>query len=220
MTETPRYRDRFEAGRELAALLGHLRGRDPLVLALPRGGVPVARPISEQLGAPLDVMLVRKLGVPGHEEYAMGAIAEGGRRVLNKDVIRQMRIEEDVINRVAEREQQELARRGRLFRGDRPAADVAGRCVILVDDGLATGATMKAAAEAVRLHHPKYVVVAVPVGSVQAVESLSSAADEVVCPRQPEPFTAVGRWYENFDQVSDQQVQQDLAAAARGRRSD
>jgi predicted phosphoribosyltransferase len=214
---TPRpFRDRREAGRLLAAkLAGHANRPDVLVLALPRGGVPVAYEVARALGAPLDVFVVRKLGVPGHEEYAMGAIATGGVRVLNNDVVNALGIPDHVIDRVAAREQQELARRERLYRGDRPPPDVRGRTVILVDDALATGATMHAAVKALRPQQPARIVVAVPTASPDACEQLQAEADEVVCATTPEPFYAVGLWYENFSQTTDDEVRDLLARAER-----
>ncbi len=204
--------DRAAAGRELARLLDHLRGRDDLiVLALPRGGVPVAAEIAAALGAPLDVMLVRKLGVPGFPELAMGAIASGGVRVLNEDVIRSYRIADEAIAAVAREEQAELERRERLYRGDRPWPPLQGRWVVLVDDGLATGATMKAAIQAVRAQSPAGITVAVPVAPPETVRALKGMVDEVVCPLQPKAFYAIGQWYLDFSQTSDQEVREILA---------
>lgn len=203
-----RFRDRAEAGRDLAALLREYAGReDVVVLGLPRGGVPVAREVARELGAPLDVFMVRKLGVPGHEELAMGAIASGGVRVMNPEVVRTLRIPESAIERTVAQEVRELERRERMFRGDRPAPDLRGRTVILVDDGLATGATMRAAVAALRDLGPARIVVAVPVGSPEACEDFRHVADEVVCALTPSPFQAVGLWYENFGQTTDAEVQ-------------
>jgi putative phosphoribosyl transferase len=179
---------------------------DVIVLALPRGGVPVAYEVASALGAPMDVFLVRKLGTPGHRELAMGAIASGGVRVLNDDVVRWYGIPEAAIERVAHEEEQELQRRERAYRDDLPAPDLANRTVILIDDGLATGSTMRAAAQAVRAHHPTRVVIAVPVGAPQTCTELAAVADEVICARMPEPFSAVGQWYLNFDQTDDEEV--------------
>jgi len=179
-----------------------------VVLALPRGGVPVAYEVASALGAPLDVFLVRKLGTPGHRELAMGAIASGGVRVLNDDVVRWYGIPESAIESVAHEEAAELERRERAYRDGRPAPDLADRIVILVDDGLATGSTMRAAAQAVRLHRPSRTVVAVPVGARQTCSEIASVADEVICARMPEPFSAVGQWYLNFDQTDDDQVRE------------
>ena len=204
----PVFSDRRAAGRALAAELGEYAGRDDLVvLGLPRGGIPVAYEVARVLGAPLDVFLVRKLGTPWHRELAMGAIASGGVRVLNADVVRSYGITAQDIELVARQEQQELERREREYRADRPLVPLAGRVVILVDDGLATGSTMRAAVGAVRHHQPSRVVVAVPVGARESCEELRSVADEVVCAATPEPFSAVGQWYLDFDQTTDAEVQ-------------
>lgn len=209
-----RFRNRAEAGRRLAAALAEFAGRpDVLVLALPRGGVPVAAEIAKDLHAPLDLCLVRKLGLPGHEELAMGAIAFGGVQVLNDELIRAARVPLTLVTRVVDDERQELDRRNREYRGARPAPEVRDRTVILVDDGLATGATMEAAVMAVRQLSPARIVVAVPVGAAEAVQRLSILADRVVCPETPEPFRAVGLWYETFDQTSDAEVVRLLAEA-------
>ncbi|HET7730443.1 MAG TPA: phosphoribosyltransferase family protein, partial [Usitatibacter sp.] len=181
-----RFRDRTEAGKILGRSLERLSGRDDVVvLGLPRGGVPVALEVARALGAPLDIFVVRKLGVPGHEEYAMGAIASGGVRVLNEGAVRGLSIPEALIERVAERERRELERRERLYRGARPALDVEGRVAVLVDDGLATGASMRAAIGALRKRDPARIVVAVPVGSAETCAQLRREADEVVCPLVP-----------------------------------
>jgi predicted phosphoribosyltransferase len=210
-----RYADRHEAGAELAQRLDAYAGRDDVVvLALPRGGVPVAWEVAQGLGAPLDVFVVRKLGLPGHAELAMGAIASGGVRVLNDDVIVACRPSPASVEDVTRREQAELERRERAYRDHRPPVPVAGKTVILVDDGLATGSTMHAAVLAARRLNPSKVVVAVPVGASQACEMLERVADEVVCARMPEPFSAVGLWYEDFSQTSDEEVRQLLADAA------
>jgi predicted phosphoribosyltransferase len=189
---------------------------DVLVLALPRGGVPVAFEVAQALHAPLDVFVVRKLGVPGHEELAMGAIATGGVRVLNEDVVFGLGIPEQVIDEVAREQQEELRRRERLYRGDRPAPDVRGRTVILVDDGLATGSTMRAAVAALRQQGPGRIVVAVPVGAVETCADFRGEADDVVCARSPEPFYAVGLWYNDFTQTTDEEVHDLLERAAEG----
>jgi predicted phosphoribosyltransferase len=203
-----RYRDRVEAGRALAMLLRDYAGRDDVVvLGLPRGGVPVAAQVARELNAPLDVFMVRKLGVPGHEELAMGAIASGGVRVLNPEVIDALQIPAQAIEMTAQREQRELERRERVFRGDRPAPALRGKTAILVDDGLATGATMRAAVTALRALEPARIVVAVPVGAAETCERFRDDADEVVCALTPRPFEAVGLWYENFGQTSDAEVQ-------------
>jgi putative phosphoribosyl transferase len=210
-----RFRDRVEAGQILADRLTGYAGRgDVIVLALPRGGIPVAAEVARALGAPLDVCLVRKLGVPGHEELAMGALAEGGTAVLNDDVVMGLGIPRDVIDRSVLREQDELERRALLYRGTRPAPNVTGRTVILVDDGLATGATTEAAVVALRSAGPARIVVAVPVGARESVQRLAAVADEVVCPAQPEPFDAVGLWYDDFTQTSDEEVKELLQGRA------
>lgn len=203
------FRDRHDAGRRLAEkLTAHANRPDVTVLALPRGGVPVGYEVARALRAPLDVFVVRKLGVPGYDEVAMGAIATGGVRVLNDDLIERAAIPTYVIDAVAERERAELMRRERLYRGGRPPPEVRGRTVILVDDGLATGATMMAAIEALRKLDPARIVVAVPTASREACEEMRRQADEVICARTPEPFRAVGRWYEDFSQTSDAEVRE------------
>ncbi len=208
------FRDRREAGRLLAApLTAYAHRPDVLVLALPRGGVPVAYEVARALGAPLDVFLVRKLGVPGHEELAMGAIASGGVRVLNQEIVRALRIPDEVIEAVAAQEQQELARRERLYRGDRPPPDVRERTVILVDDGLATGATMHAAVQALRQQQPARIVVAVPIAAPETCAELSGEVDDIVCAATPQPFHAVGLWYADFSQTTDDEVRDLLARA-------
>lgn len=202
-----RFHDRADAGRQLAALLTSYANRDDvIVLALPRGGVPVAFEVASALRAPLDVFLVRKLGVPGHAELAMGAIASGGVRVLSNDLISQLDISPAEVEEATARERVELDRRDRMYRGDREPAPLNGRTVILVDDGLATGATMEAAILAVRQSQPARVVVAVPVGAADTCRRLAAVAEEVVCVAAPEPFQAVGLWYERFDQTSDDEV--------------
>jgi predicted phosphoribosyltransferase len=213
------FRDRYDAGRRLAARLGEYAGRpDVVVLALPRGGVPVGYEVARALSAPLDAFLVRKLGLPGREELAMGAVASGGVRVLNDALVRALGITDDVIEMVAEAEQRELARRERAYRGDAGGVDVRDRVVILVDDGLATGATMRAAVRALRRQGPARLVVAVPTAAPQTCEELREEADEVVCETTPEPFHAVGLWYEDFSQTTDEEVRDLLARAARHRR--
>ncbi len=213
-----RYRDRREAGRVLATLLGEYAARDDvLVLALPRGGVPVAVEVAEALGAPLDLFLVRKLGVPGHEELAMGAIASGGTRTLNADVVQALHIPERVIDSVVASEKRELARRERLYRGARPLPEIEGKQVILVDDGLATGATMRAALQALRGHEPAAIIVAVPVAARASCELFQGEAEQVICALTPDPFQAVGLWYEDFSQTTDEEVRELLARAAHPR---
>jgi predicted phosphoribosyltransferase len=208
------FHDRSEAGRLLAAKLGAYANRpDVLVLALPRGGVPVAYEVARALNAPLDVFLVRKLGVPGHEEYAMGAIATGGVRVLNEEAVRALGVPDYAIDAVAAKEQQELARRARLYRGDRPPPDVRGKTVILVDDGLATGATMQAAVKALRQEQARRIVVAVPVAAPETCEQLKEQVDDIICAVTPEPFYAVGLWYQDFSQTTDEEVRELLERA-------
>jgi predicted phosphoribosyltransferase len=214
------FKDRHEAGVVLASRLVAFRDRaDVLVLGLPRGGVPVADEVARALHAPLDIFLVRKLGLPGHEELAMGAIASGGVRVLNSDVVDWYRVPGPVIDRVARNEQQELERREREYRGGRPAIDLHGKVVLLVDDGLATGSSMRAAVQAVRAQKPAQVIVAVPVGAPDTCRDLQALADQVVCARTPEPFSAVGLWYRDFSQTSDEEVRrlvQGSPVAAKG----
>jgi erythromycin esterase-like protein/predicted phosphoribosyltransferase len=209
-----RFRDRHEAGRVLATKLAEAGlPPDALVLALPRGGVPVGYEIARALRAPLDVFVVRKLGIPGHEELAMGALASGGVRVLDERVIQALGIPDSVIEAVTAREQRELARRERVYRGDRPPPDVRGRTVILVDDGLATGSTMLAAVRALKRLQPARIVVAVPTAAAETCQMLRSEADDVICAATPEPFLAVGHWYEDFSQTTDDEVRALLAAA-------
>lgn len=201
------FRDRSQAGQLLARRLRRYVGRDDvIVLALPRGGVPVAYEIARMLKVPLDVFIVRKLGVPGQEELAMGAIASGGVRVLSHDLIAALALTDEEIEQVTAREQAELERRERVFRGDRPFPDLTGKVVILVDDGIATGATMRAAIRAVRAHQPARVCVATPVGAPQALEALQDEADELICLLSPELLMGIGAWYQDFTQLSDAEV--------------
>ena len=204
---TPRFADRHEAGAARGALLKHHAGKPGVVvLALPRGGVPVGFEVAEALGAALDIFLVRKLGMPGHPEFAMGAIASGGIRVLSDDVVQMYGVSAEAIERVARAEQAELERREREYRQNHPAVDLAGKTVILVDDGLATGSTMRAAVEAVRRHGPARVIVAAPVGAPSTCADFRAIADEIVCAQTPEPFSAVGLWYQDFPQTTDEEV--------------
>jgi len=206
--------NRRHAGSVLAGLLKHYADRpNVLVLALPRGGVPVAFEVAQALNAPLDVFVVRKLGVPGQEELAMGAIATGGVRVLNDDIVGYLGLSEEVIDRVAAREKKELDRRERIYRGDNAAPLVQGRTLILIDDGLATGSTMHAAVAALRKQQPSRIVVAVPVASPEACEELRSEVNETICAATPRPFQGVGRWYQDFSQTSDDEVHELLAQA-------
>jgi putative phosphoribosyl transferase len=210
-----RFRDRAEAGRLLAELLHEYAGRDDVVvLALPRGGLPVAFEVARALGAPLDVFVVRKLGVPGREELAMGAIASGGVIVLDEATIRALGIDDEEIRWTAAAELRELERRESAYRGEREPPSLEGKTVLLVDDGLATGASMRAAAHATQQQRPANVVVAVPVAAAQTCTELEDVVDEVVCAVTPEPFRAVGLWYEDFSQLSDDDVREFLAKAA------
>ena len=212
------FRDRIEAGRRLANVLDGYAGRSGVVvLALPRGGVPVAFEVAKSLDAPLDIFVVRKLGLPGDEELAMGAVASGNVRVINDEVVRSYGVSEDVLDAVAEREEIELNRRERLYRGNAPAPDVGGKTILLVDDGIATGSTMRAAVAALRRQFPSRIIVAVPVAPPSTFKELQSEADEVVSVMTPEPFYAVGKWYEIFDQTTDNQVR-DLYERAEHRR--
>jgi len=207
--------NRSEAGRALARELSHYADRsDVVVLALPRGGVPIGFEIAHALRAPLDIFLVRKLGVPQYEELAMGAIASGGTQVLNESVLEQLHITAEDIEQVARRERQELERRERAFRDGREPVPVAGRICILVDDGLATGSTMRAAVMALTKQSPQRVVVAVPVAAADTCNEFESLADEVICLYTPEPFMAVGRWYDDFAQLTDDEVRDYLERAA------
>jgi len=215
------FHDRTEAGRLLAKkLVAYANRADVVVLALPRGGVPVAFEVAKVLQAPLDVSLIRKLGVPGHEELAMGAIASGGMIVRNDEVIAGLGVPSSVLETVAVREQQELERQKHLYRGDQPLPDLHDCTTIFVDDGLATGATMRAAVAALRQHHPAHSVVAVPIAAPDTCEALRADVDEVICALTPEPFYAVGLWYEHFSQTTDDEVQDLLAQAKRPRLQD
>ena len=208
----PLFKDRRDAGRQLAAALRRYAHEiDLLVLALPRGGVPVAFEVAQTLEVPLDVFLVRKLGVPGHEELAMGALASGGVMVLNDEVVRITGATRELIEEVARRERRELERREAAYRGNRPRPEVRDKTVILVDDGLATGATMRAAVTALRKQQPARLIVGVPVAAPATCESLRSDVDEIVCARTPEPFYGVGAWYADFSQTTDREVRELLA---------
>ena len=210
-----RFRDRTEAGRVLAGELDRYAGRDDVVvLALPRGGVPVAREVAKALGAPLDVFVVRKLGVPGHRELAMGAVASGGALVLDERLIRSLGITKAEIQETIAAEMRELERRERAYRDGRDLPELTGKTVILVDDGLATGSTMRAAALAVRRHHPARIVVAVPVAAAETCDEFRGEVDEIICAVTPRPFHAVGLWYDDFSQTSDEEVRELLAQAA------
>jgi putative phosphoribosyl transferase len=210
-----KFRNREQAGQLLAdKLMTYANRTDVLILALPRGGVPVAFEVAQTLNAPLDIFVVRKLGLPGHEELAMGALASGNVRVLNDDVVNRLHIPEKVIDAVAAQERRELERRERLYRNDRPPVSVQGRTVILIDDGLATGSTMRAAVSALRRQNPAALVVAVPVAAPETCQEFKSEVDEIICAYTPEPFYAVGLWYEDFSQTSDEEVRGLLARAA------
>jgi putative phosphoribosyl transferase len=210
-----KFKNRIAAGQRLAAeLTEYARRSDVVVLALPRGGVPVAFEVARLLGVALDVFLVRKLGVPGQEELAMGAIASGGVRVLNGEVMRLLHLSEETLERVAEKEQQELERREQLYRGDRPAPELHQRTVILVDDGLATGSTMRAAVLALRQQQPEQIVVATPVASPEICRNLQAEVDRVFCVMKPQPFHSISLWYQDFSQTTDEEVHTLLEQAA------
>src|SRR5689334_7233172 len=210
-----RFLNRTDAGRQLAAELTRYGARsDVLVLGLPRGGVPVAFEIAMAIDDPLDVFVVRKLGLPGHEEFGIGAIASGGVRVVDESVLRAYGVDAEMLNQITERERRELRRREHVYRDDRPFPSVADRVVILVDDGLATGSTMRAAVAALRAENPREIVVAVPVGAPETCAAMARLADEVVCLATPEPFYAVGLWYEDFEQTDDDEVHDLLERAA------
>src|SRR5437588_229161 len=211
------FRDRKEAGKLLAAqLAAYANQQDLIVLSLPRGGVPVGFEIALALHAPLDVIVVRKLGVPGQEELAMGAIATSGIRILNKDVVQFLNIPDEVVDHVTAQELKELERRERLYRGERPAYDVGGRTIILVDDGIATGATMHAAVAAIKQRQPTRIIIAVPTAAPSTCDEFAMEVDELVCVIRPEPFIAVGYWYRQFSQTSDEEVRSLLEQANHG----
>lgn len=209
-----RFENRAEAGRFLATKLKDYKDRDDLlVLALPRGGVPVGYQVAKELRAPLDVLIVRKLGAPGHEELALGAIASGGIYVLNREIMKSLGLSDQDIRPIADREQLELTRREREYRGDRQTPIVTDKTVILIDDGLATGATMWAAVSALRQRNPREIIVAVPTASPDVCAAFRDIADEVICGITPNPFHAVGLWYQDFDQTTDQEVRHLLSEA-------
>jgi len=209
------FRDRHDAGRQLALELERFRSRSPIVLGLPRGGVPVAFEVADYLDAPLDVFVVRKLGVPGHPELAMGAVASGGALVLNREVLEFMHIPLPIVEDVAQREAAEVVRRDALYRDETPVLRVEGRTVLLVDDGLATGASMRAALSALRILGPARLIAAVPIAAPQVCHDLLDIAHEVVCAHTPEKFRAVSLWYKDFEQTSDDEVRRLLAANRR-----
>jgi predicted phosphoribosyltransferase len=207
-----RFLDRRDAGRVLAERLRHYASReDVLVLALPRGGVPVAYEVARALDVPLDLFLVRKLGLPGHEEFAIGAIASGGVRVVNEELLQEFGIDDALLDEITRRESAELERRERRYRGDRAPPDVEGRTVILIDDGLATGSTMRAAVAALRAERPEKIIVAVPTAARETCDELRPEVDEMICATTPEPFLAVGLWYADFAQTTDEEVHTLLA---------
>ncbi|MCF3103769.1 phosphoribosyltransferase [Streptomyces roseoverticillatus] len=214
-----RFRDRVDAGRRLAERLGHLRAEDPVVLGLPRGGVPVAYEVARALGAPMDVVLVRKLGVPLHEELGFGAIGEGGVRVVHSDIVRMGRVDEDDLAEVQRREEANLARQAERFRGGRPRIPLKGRTAIVVDDGIATGATASAACQVVRAQEAARVVLAEPVAPPDAAQALRAEVDELVVLSTPAVFFAVGEWYQDFSQTPDEEVI-DLLERNRAARTD
>jgi putative phosphoribosyl transferase len=210
------FRDRADAGRQLGSRLLHLRDKHPIVLGLPRGGVAVAFEVAQALGAPLDILNVRKLGVPWHDEIAMGAVATGGVRVLNHEVILSMGVTATELDEITRFQLLELDRREMLYRGAKPAPALTGRTVILVDDGIATGATIRSAIRVVRAQHPAAVVVAAPVAQATAAQELRAEVDELQCVVIPEDLYAVGVWYDHFDQLTDAEVRQLLATASAG----
>ena len=211
----PFFKDRSDAGRKLAQKMQAYSNRDDvIVLGLPRGGVPVAFEVARAINAPLDIFLVRKLGVPGHEELAMGAIASGGVRVLNEDVVNYLNVPNRIIDQVTQREQQELERRERAYRGDWPQPDLRNRTVILVDDGLATGASMRAAVAALRAQDSSRVIVAVPTAAPETCEAFEDIVEDIVCAITPRPFLGVGAWYQEFSQTTDDEVRSLLEQAA------
>ncbi|OEU44026.1 phosphoribosyl transferase [Methanosarcina sp. Ant1] len=210
------FNDRADAGKKLAKKLSEYANRsDVIILALPRGGVPVAFEVAKELNVKMDVFIVRKLGVPGNEELAMGAIASDNTRVLNEDVIRSFQIPQSVIDEVAVNELRELERRERLYRGNRPKPDISGSTVILIDDGLATGATMRAAAAAVKTKNPAKIVIAVPTAASDTCSAFENEVDKTICVATPEPFYGVGAWYEDFSQTTDKEVCELLNKAAK-----
>jgi putative phosphoribosyl transferase len=215
----PRFKDRFDAGRFLAKqLVGYAHDPNVTILALPRGGVPVGYEVARELNAPLDVFVVCKLAVPGYDELAMGAIASGGVRVLNEEAVHRLGIPQRVIDAAAEDQQAELQRREQAYRGERQPVPIAQRRVLLVDDGLATGASMRAAVRALRQQKPAGIIVAVPIGSRDTCDHFRNEVDEIICGETPEPFFAVGTWYSNFLQTTDDEVRQLLDRAAHERR--
>jgi predicted phosphoribosyltransferase len=209
------FSDRADAGRILASKLTNYKGRiDTVILALPRGGIPVAYEIGKELGVPVDVFVVRKLGVPGQEELAMGAIATGGMRIINYDVVEQLGINQETIDAVTDQERKELRRREQLYRGERPPREIRGRSVILVDDGIATGSTMRAAIAALRQLGPARIVVAVPVASPETCQQIGAEVDEIICAATPQSLHAISQGYERFEQTTDEEVRDLLGRAA------
>lgn len=214
MNRRPYFRDRQEAGKRLAEKIkAETAPLDPIVLALPRGGVPVAFEVAQALQAPLDIFLVRKLGMPGHEELAIGAIASGGVRVLNREIMQQSDLPREIVEEITEREQRELERREHAYRGDRPPPNLYGKTVFLIDDGLATGATMRAAVIALKQQEPARIIVAVPIAAPETCIEFRDVVDEIICAVTPEPFIAIGMWYEEFPQMTDDEVRDYLESA-------
>ncbi len=209
------FENRTDAGRKLATRLQKYRDRSPLVIALPRGGGPVAYEVARALGAPLDVLVARKIGAPGQPEFGIGAIAQGGAMFLNDGVVRELGVTQEYLNAVTRKETAEMARRVRAYRGDRPPLDVRGRTVLLVDDGLATGVTTRAAVRALREQAPREIILAVPVCAPETALELRSEFDEVICASSPEHFRAVGLWYVDFEQTTDEEVVSLLVRADR-----
>ena len=211
------FENRTDAGRKLATRLQKYRDRSPMIIALPRGGVPVGYEVAKALGAPLDVLIARKIGAPGQAEFGIGAIAQGGAVYLNQDLVRDLGVTQEYLDVVTRREMAEMARRLRAYRGNRAPLDVAGRTVIVVDDGLATGATTRAAVRALRKMSPREIILAVPVCAAQTAREIRAEFDEVICASAPEQFRAVGLWYNDFEQTTDEEVVSLLARAERER---
>src|SRR5579884_1191270 len=220
MTVTAQFQDRYEAGRFLARKLEHHAG-DPslVVLALPRGGIPVGYEVAKSLNAPLDIFLVKKLSMPGYEELSLGTVASGGVRLLNAEGIHHLGISQNLVDALVQEREQDLERREKIYRGERAAAQIEGRNVIIVDDGLATGANMRAVVHALHERHPKSVTVAVPIGSDDTCQQMAREADEVVCALTPDPFYSVGAWYSDFIQITDEEARELLDHAAHERRA-
>lgn len=208
-----KFKDRYSAGKRLATQLANYHDHNTIALALPRGGVPVAYEIAQALGIPLDVFIVRKLGVPGHEELAMGAIASGGATYFNQAIIKQLNISAEALNEVKSSQEQELKRRDARYRQGKPFPDIYGKTVLLIDDGIATGATIRVAIKALTLQHPEKIILVVPVAASSTLADIQNEVDKIICPLKPADFYAVGAWYEQFPQTSDEEVTQLLAKA-------